>query len=333
MPVYRTPLTKLLESALAARQPLLDEKHETAFRLFNGFYEGWPELVFDVYGRTLVVHNYAEDPLTGRDAAGRGVDFLAEKLPWVTAAVIKHRRSSNAAERRGDGVWGDPDRSIWENGVRYAVELQLNRDASFYLDTRLLRAWLLEKAAGRSVLNTFAYTGSLGVAAAAGGASRVIHTDLSRRFLNVAKTSYTLNGLPIERRNFMTGDFFMIISRLKRDGARFDLVILDPPFFSTTPMGTVDVARNLGRLINKLRPLVVDGGRLVAVNNGLFVRGAEYAAEIEELGQGGFVELEEIIPVPEDITGFDGTIVAGPPVDPAPFNHPTKIAVLRVRHR
>jgi 23S rRNA (cytosine1962-C5)-methyltransferase len=58
----------------------------------------------------------------------------------------------------------------------------MHGDASFYLDTRNLRGWALEHLAGKSVLNTFAYTGSLGVAAKAAGASRVVHLDLNKTF-------------------------------------------------------------------------------------------------------------------------------------------------------
>jgi 23S rRNA (cytosine1962-C5)-methyltransferase len=79
----------------------------------------------------------------------------------------------------------------------------LNADSSLYLDTRLLRAWASEHLGGKRVLNTFAYTGSLGVAAQAGGAARVVQLDLNRRFLNLAKDSYTLNGFPIHKSDFM----------------------------------------------------------------------------------------------------------------------------------
>lgn len=96
---------------------------------------------------------------------------------------------------------------IVEHGVRYSVNLTMNQDASLYLDTRKLRKWALEHLDGKTVLNTFAYTGSLGVAARAGGAARVLQVDRSRDFLNVAKDSYTLNGFPIEKRDFLAEDF------------------------------------------------------------------------------------------------------------------------------
>jgi 23S rRNA (cytosine1962-C5)-methyltransferase len=183
------------------------------------------------------------------------------------------------------------------------------------------------------VLNTFAYTGSLGVAALAGGASRVVHLDRSRVFLNVAKASYTLNGFPIHKADFRTGDFFTQVSHLKRAGERFDCVFVDPPFFSTTGRGTIDLVHASHRVINRVRPLINDGGYLVAINNALFVSGAETVKTLEDLCADGYLSIEELIPVPPDFTGYPRTIARTPPVDPAPFNHSTKIAVLRVRRK
>jgi 23S rRNA (cytosine1962-C5)-methyltransferase len=209
----------------------------------------------------------------------------------------------------------------------------MNRDASFYLDTRGLRAWLIAQMRGLAVLNTFAYTGSLGVAALAGGARRVVQLDLSRRFLNVAKDSYTLNGLPIVKADFLAGDFWPLVSRMKRAGERFDCVILDPPMFAATENGVVDLASNYARVINKLRPLVASGGRIVAINNALFLSGAAYMQILDEVCQDGYVRLAERIDVPEDCTGYAYTRVRAPVSDPTPFNHATKIAVLEVTHK
>ena len=333
MVIYREPLVNRLDLALEARGHLVDDRHESAFRLFKGFYEGWPKIVFDLYGQTIVAHNHMEDSQLGHQAAERGLTFILEKWPWITTAVLKTRRADSPAARNGIIVYGTkPNHWIREYGIRYAIDLQLNRDASFYLDTRLLRRWILDHLAGKTVLNTFAYTGSLGVAAVGGGAERVIHTDLNKSFLNIAKSSYTLNGFPIDKKLFQTGDFWSHMNRLKRAGEQFDCVILDPPFFSSTEQGRVDLAQNVKRLINKVRPLVKSGGRLVAINNALFVKGRAYLDVLEEICRDGYVEIERFIPVPDDITGYPTTQVDNPPVDPSPFNHPTKIVILKIRH-
>jgi len=224
-------------------------------------------------------------------------------------------------------------KKIREHGVWYAVDLQLNQDTSFYLDTRNLRAWILRHLNGQRVLNTFAYTGSLGVAAQAAGAARVVQLDLKREFLNVAKTSYTLNGFPIRKADFISSDFWPAISRMIHQRELFDCVLLDPPFFAETNKGVVDMEKNYARLINKVRPLIADGGCLVAVNNALYVSGADYLRTLEALCEDGYLTIEELLPVAEDFSGYESTRVPREMIDPAPFNHATKIAVLRVRRK
>ncbi|HET6594430.1 MAG TPA: class I SAM-dependent methyltransferase [Anaerolineales bacterium] len=321
-----------LEKALDARTSLFDARHETAFRLFNGFTEGEPNLGVDLYASTLLLHNYASDPTQGRLIAEEATQFLRSQLSWLRAGVSKSRNSESHEERRGQLVFGEkPDAKIKEYGMWYSIDLTINRDASFYLDTRNLRKWLIEHMRDKTVLNTFSYTGSLGVAARAGGAKRVIQHDINRQFLNVGKTSYTLNGFPIHRQDFLAADFFTLAAKLKRTTTTFDCVIIDPPFFSTTSKGKVDQVSESARLINKVRPLVKDGGILIAINNALFVSGKEYIQTLEELCKDGYLKIRELIPVPQDFIGYNQ--INAPITDPGPFNHSTKIAILDVKRK
>jgi len=324
----------LLQKALEARASLFDARHETAFRLFNGFAEGEPNLVVDLYASTLLIHNYADDPAQEGGLIEQAAQFFQDQLVWLRAGIVKTRNGKTPEEKRGQLLFGDkPDTKIKEHGVWYSVDLIMNRDASFYLDTRHLRKWLIDNMSGKTVLNTFAYTGSLGVAAQAGGAKRVVQHDLNRQFLNVAKTSYTLNGFPIRKQDFVVADFFSLVSKLKHTVETFDCVIIDPPFFSTTSKGKVDQVNESARLINKVRPLINDGGTLIAINNALYVSGKEYLQTLEGLGKDGYLRIKELIPVPEDFTGYAETRTGIPLTNPAPFNHSTKIATLEVKRK
>lgn len=329
--------TAVIHQAIDARGALCAEpRHESAFRLLQGFGQGL-DLVIDIYGTTALLHDYADPPQPDREARGAAVHdrpalaearrLLRARLPWLTGVWLKTRSGATAAARNGALIEGaTPTRKIREHGVLYALDLGLNRDASLYLDTRLLRRWATERLRDKLVLNTFAYTGSLGVAAAAGGARRVVHLDLNRTFLNLAKASYALNGLPVHKADFRAGDFFPQISQLRREGSRFDCVLLDPPFFSVTPGGVVALERDPLRLINKVRPLVSHDGYLVAVNNSLYLSGADYYAALQAACADGYLAIEELIPVPDDFVAGAAAVT-----DPAPFNHSTKIAVLRAR--
>jgi 23S rRNA (cytosine1962-C5)-methyltransferase len=323
-----------LEKAVDARASLFDARHESAFRLFNGFTEGEPNLVVDLYASTLLIHNYADDPEEGKLMVEQAAESLRDELPWLRAGIIKTRNSPSQEERRGQLLFGEkPDVKIKEHNIWYSIDLTMNRDASFYLDTRNLRKWLVENMRAKTMLNSFAYTGSFGVAALAGGASRVVQHDLNRQFLNVAKISYTLNGFPIHKEDFNTADFFTLVAKLKRTKETFDCVIIDPPFFSTTSKGKIDQVNESARLINKVRPLINDEGTLIAINNALFVSGTEYVQSLEALSKDGYLNIKDLIPVPEDFTGYSETRIAKPITDPAPFNHSTKIAILGVKRK
>jgi 23S rRNA (cytosine1962-C5)-methyltransferase len=110
-------------------------------------------------------------------------------------------------------------------------------------------------------------------------------------------------------------------------------VLVDPPFFSSTPKGALDLNTDSARLINKVRPLINDGGWLVSVNNALYVSGKEYLERLEALCADGYLEISELIPVPEDFCGYALTRSGAPITDPRPFNHSTKIAVLEVKRK
>jgi 23S rRNA (cytosine1962-C5)-methyltransferase len=324
--------TSLLEKALASRAPLIDPEHESAFRLFNGFIEGCPDIVIDLYASTVVIHNYANDPDQGALLVEEARQFLNVSLPWLRTGVVKTRNGTTQEDKRGQLFFGtELDRKIKEHDTWYAIDLLLNRDSSLYLDTRNLRKWIIENLRGKSVFNTFAYTGSFGVAALKGGASRVVQVDLNREFLNIAKQSYTLNRFPIQKGDFIARDFFEQVGNMKRVNNTFDCVFIDPPFFSSTSKGKVDQVNESARLINKVRPLINDGGYLVAINNALFVSGNEYMQTLESLCKDGYLKIRELIPVPEDFTGCNP--VGKPVTDPSPFNHSTKIAVLEVKRK
>lgn len=324
----------MLEKAIAARGHLLDARHETAIRLFNGFIEGYPDIAIDLYAATAVIHNYADPVENGTAAVAEALRVLQSILPWIRVVILKTRNSPLAEERRGKILAGSiADRAVREHDVWYAVDLCMNRDASLYLDTRNLRGWALQHLSGKTVLNTFAYTGSLGVAALASGAKRVVQLDRSSLFLNLAKTSYEMNNFRISKKDFIVGDFWEEVGRLKQGGEHFDCIFVDPPFFAVNQKGVVDLVNNSARMINKVRPLINDGGYLVTINNALYVSGKEYMETLDKLCADGYLKIAELIPIPNDFAGYPQTRAGIPVSDPAPFNHSTKIAILEVRRK
>jgi len=314
--------------AIQRRNSLKDSLE--AYRLYNGFYEGCPGLILDLFGSTLVIFDH-KTPGSQKEIIHEISEWAQSHLDGIESVLLKQRQHPDESHKNGLLIHGTQlPQSISEFGIRYALDLQLNQDASFYLDTRNLRRWLKDTMNGSRVLNTFAYTGSLGAAAGMGGAELVVQTDLNAKFLEIARRSWVLNELPEEKGSLLIGDFFRVTGRMRNQDRLFDCVIIDPPYFSTTDAGKVDWQQETSRLINKVRPLVAHEGWLVVINNALFLAGDVFMAELETLCESPYLAIGEVIPVPLDVTGYPDSVISQPPVDPAPFNHPTKIVVLKI---
>lgn len=304
-------------------------KASQVVRLFNGFYEGLPGLTVDLYANTLVLLEHDRQRTGEQNLYKEIADFYAKVLPEVRSVLLKQRHAKDLEQRKGRLLLGEElPTSVEENGITYALDLRLNQDCSFYPDTRILRLWLSQQMKGAHVLNCFAYTGALGIAALAGGASEVIQTDLNPHFLAVAQDSLVLNHFPGTMKT-LNQDFYPMVAGFKSKAKLFSCIILDAPLFSQTRRGRVDLLQNWRGLINKVRPLVGHEGWLVAINNALFLPGNELMKSVRELTVDGYLEISDIIPVPQDVTGYAQSIVAKAPADPSPFNHPTKIIIMR----
>src|SRR5215213_2434140 len=110
-----------LEKALEARLSFFDARHESAFRLFNGFTEGEPNLAVDLYASTLLIHNYADPPEHGLLIAAEAVQFLRGQLTWLRAGIIKIRNARSQEERSGRLLFGEkPDTKIKEHNIWYS---------------------------------------------------------------------------------------------------------------------------------------------------------------------------------------------------------------------
>ena len=147
---------------------------------------------------------------------------------------------------------------------------------------REVRAWLEPFWGGTRVLNTFAYTGAFSVVAALGGAMEVVTVDLSGKVLERAEDNFVANELEPSAFEFLQGDTFKVLDRLRRTGRTFDRVILDPPSFSRSDAGTWSASRDYPRLVAAAARVIESGGWLVAASNQGEVSPKKFAGFVAE---------------------------------------------------
>lgn len=211
-------------AAYTRRAALHDDPDNTAYRLFHGHGEGVPGLTIDRFGDAIVITHSAEHS----DAVERVAECLTELHPDVRCIVARPHRGADAP-RVVRGTVSSEYVVVQDNGLHHEVDLFAGRSHGLYLDARLAREWIRANASERRVLNLFAYTGSLGMAASAGDARWVIHVEMQRRALRRLKRNYKLNRLRIDDRDLVRADLYPHLRRLANAGREFDGIILDPP--------------------------------------------------------------------------------------------------------
>ncbi len=159
---------------------------------------------------------------------------------------------------------------IEENGCRFRVNFADYLDTGLFLDHRITRHMVAEMAAGKRFLNLFAYTGTATVYAAKGGAQSTFTVDMSKTYLDWARRNMALNGFTGDQHQFVQAD---CLEWLTQGGvyrrARFDLIFLDPPTFSSSKRmaAAFDVQRDHKPLIEAAMALLDAGGTLIFSNN------------------------------------------------------------------
>ncbi len=255
-----------LARALALRASLPAARHTNALRLVHGESDGLPGLVVDRYADVLVMQVLAAGIERWREAL---LDALAE----LTGCEAIYERS-DAEVRSLEGLaprsgWarsaqGDAARCpIIEHGLNFRVDVEQGQKTGFFLDQRDNRQRVRALAAGRRVLDAFCYTGGFAIAGLAGGAERVLALESSAAALAVARENLAANALDAGRVEFREADVFAGLRALRDRGARFGLVVLDPPKFAPTAAQAKNAARAY-KDVNLLALKLLEPGGLLA---------------------------------------------------------------------
>lgn len=251
-----------------ARAALFDPADTDAYLWIDRDHDGWPDVRVERLGQVALVLDYRDgSPRLSPDQ----LDALHQTLDL--RGVYRQRRPRGGGGGPAERVTGSaPARfEVEELGARYLIDLDASATSSgLFLDQRETRRELLTSdLAGRTVLNAFAHTGSLSVAAARAGAE-TLTLDLSKHYLEWARENLRLNEIDPADHDFIYGDALDWMDRLGRKGRRFDVVLVDPPSSSTSRRKGAQrwsVARDLSILVERAAVLCAPGGRVYVSTN------------------------------------------------------------------
>jgi len=286
-----------LSTALKRRDPLFDDQ-TTGFRLINGESDGWPGLVLDRYDRTLVIKLYTAAWMPWLETI---VTLIQEQLRPDRTVLRLSRNIQSAVERGyerkdGDIIQGEPieDRVIFlESGVRFEADVVRGQKTGFFLDQRENRRRVSALAAGRTVLNTFSFSGGFSLYAARGGATSVTDLDISSHTLQAAKRNFALNPETVARCRYqqVQADAF---EWLPKNRQQFGLIVLDPPSLAKRESERAGAIRAYGNLARLAVAHLEEKGILLACSCSAHVNAEEFFGAVRAAAAKSGRRFEEI---------------------------------------
>ncbi len=287
-----------LDQALAGRRRL--RRSTDAFRAVHGENDGLPGVVLEVYGPVVVAQSYA----AGSDALARFLAAALRRRLALQTTVWKpaHRRvgGDGGVPRVLAGSAPDPI-AIHEGDLTLWVDVVAGQKSGAFLDLRGLRRWVARRdLAGRRVLNLFAYTGTLGAAAEAAGASEIWQVEASATALDLARRHHVADPA---RHRLVAADVFEWLPTLPVERP-FDLVIVDPPQMTSRADQVDQAVAAYDRLYRAAARQVAPGGTVAACCCTSRISFRALRATVERALGRDFAFVERLPAEPDHPVGF-----------------------------
>jgi 23S rRNA (cytosine1962-C5)-methyltransferase len=250
-----------LARALALRARLFEAPY---YRLVHAEADGLPGVVVDRFGSVAVVQPNA----AWADVALPMLVAALVKVTGVTTVIKNGQGRSRSLEGLAEemAVVHGPAPSgplkVPMNGATYLADVMGGQKTGLFFDQRPNHAFAARLARGARVLDVFSHVGGFALAALAGGAEHALAVDASSAALKLAEDGAGASGFA-DRFATRQGDAFEVLEALGAEGARFDLVICDPPAFAPAKPALEAGLRAYERIARLAAPLVAPGGYLV----------------------------------------------------------------------
>jgi 23S rRNA (cytosine1962-C5)-methyltransferase len=286
------------------------ERATNAYRLIHEAGDALPGLAVDVYGDHLVAQLYGDDGIWADQSRRDRVFDALHKLgfaglymkvrPKQANVIVDSRREAFSPKLPLRGEAAPDEFTVLEEGVPYRVRLADGLSTGLFLDQRANRLRVRELSAGKRVLNLFSYVCGFTVAAAKGGAVETSSVDASLAILERGRDNLRHAGLlEAGKHQFFAEDAFRWLARAVKKGDRYDVVILDPPSYSSTKSHRFMADKNYTALAADALRCLAPGGTLLAFTNHRGVSQGKFRKMIAAALREANVEAEQLKDLPE----------------------------------
>ena len=236
-------------------------------------------VAIDIYDQWIYVQEYQAPKTVNKNKAFQRINDVIDVVAEILETTQKHVVLKVRKKQEGSAQYQKQDRKnytniVEENGLKFIINIYDYIDTGLFLDHRNTRQLVRKLAHNRSFLNLFAYTGSVSVYAAAGGASSTTTVDMSNTYAQWAEENMTLNGFSEgpytkNKHSFIREDCLKWLNQAIEDKQEYQLIFIDPPTFSNSKKMTtsLDINRDHSALLSGCLALLAEDGQIIFSTN------------------------------------------------------------------
>ncbi|MDE1889403.1 MAG: class I SAM-dependent rRNA methyltransferase [Planctomycetota bacterium] len=255
---------QIICKAWSLRKKHIDHGTTNVYRLINSYGDALPEVTVDVYDKNLLVQYFKP---YGKKAKDEIYSILKEVLQPESITEKMRLKGEDVKTHLILGAAIPKDFVVMENSINFNISFCEGGGTGLFLDQRDNRKKVQNLAKGKEVLNCFCYTSSFSIYAILGGAIKTTNIDLSRRAIEWSKKNFLLNQLNVDTHEFIMGEVCDWLQKFQKRGRAFDMIIIDPPSFSTSKTTVFNVEKDFPLLIGSGLNILREEGILVFSTN------------------------------------------------------------------
>ncbi len=211
---------------------LAENPHTNCYRLIFAEGDGMPGLIIDYYDGTCVMQCHSIGMHKIKNEIVEALkEVFGEKLKAVYDKSAETLPKKYAEGMKNEYLFGkgtDEQHFVKENDLNFWVDWKGGQKTGFFLDQRENRQMLARYCSGKTVLNSFCYTGAFSLYALQTGAEEVHSVDSSKRAIELADKNVKLNSFSGKHKSYAVDVFEF----LKNKKDVYDVMVLDPPAFA-----------------------------------------------------------------------------------------------------
>ena len=297
-----------LEESFLRRKSVLEKLQRDNFYLCFAEADGIPGLMIQKFGNVALIQIYSDFWFFFKNDIRRLVKtHCRTHFPEVDKFIFQQRKTSDSVNF--DSLENKlTEITIKEFGINYHLRFDYRYDIGIYSDMASIRKKLTNEFRNAdSVLNLYSYTGAFSLFALSHGATDVHSVDLSNDYIKWLEKNLELNPeLNTENHHSKIMSVEKALKQYIAEGKKFDLIICDPPSFSSDGRKSQSALKSYDKLIPMMEECLSAKGRIVAFLNTHHVLRKKFNERIEQLAHKSSLKVTKGLRMEEDCISLGG---------------------------